>query len=242
MYEQVSHSLLNNILDQLKPEIRKKDLRHFYTRLGANFYAIYSLFHRLYGKRDDFEQQLQKLAEVLAVNYIKRSKELKKLDILREHDHNWFLSQEWVGMALYANAYANDLEGLGKRLGYLQELGVNILHVMPILKCPPGASDGGYAVSDYRNVDERVGSLADVNELSAKLRARNMLLVLDVVVNHVSDQHEWAQRAREGDPVYQNYFYAFPNRNIPDMFEETMPEIFPENSPGNFTWDERMGR
>ncbi len=242
MYEQVSHSLLDKILDQLKPEIRKKDLRHFYTRLGANFYAIYSLFHRLYGKRDDFERQMLRLAEVLAVNYINRSKELKKLDIRRERDHNWFLSQEWVGMALYANAYADDLQGLGKRLGYLQELGVNMLHVMPILKCPPGASDGGYAVSDYRNVDERVGSLEDVSELQAKLRARDMLLILDVVVNHVSNEHEWAQRAREGDPVYQDYFYAFPNRDIPDMFEETMPEVFPETSPGNFTWDEQMGR
>jgi len=242
MYEQVSHSLLNRILDQLKPEIRKKDLRHFYTRLGANFYAIHSLFHKLYGKRDDFEQQLQRLAEVLAVNYIKRSKELKELDIQRENDHNWFLSQEWVGMALYANAFAKDLQGLGKHLPYLQELGVNLLHVMPILKCPPGASDGGYAVSDYRNVDERVGTLQDVNELSSKLRARDMLLVLDVVVNHVSDQHEWAHKAREGDPVYQDYFYTFPDRDIPDMFEETMPEIFPETSPGNFTWDERMGR
>jgi len=233
MYEQVSHSLLNRILDQLKPE---------YTRLGANFYAIHSLFHKLYGKRDDFEQQLQRLAEVLAVNYIKRSKELKELDIQRENDHNWFLSQEWVGMALYANAFAKDLQGLGKHLPYLQELGVNLLHVMPILKCPPGASDGGYAVSDYRNVDERVGTLQDVNELSSKLRARDMLLVLDVVVNHVSDQHEWAHKAREGDPVYQDYFYTFPDRDIPDMFEETMPEIFPETSPGNFTWDERMGR
>jgi amylosucrase len=242
MYEQVSHSLLNDILDRLRPEIRKKDLRHFYTRLGANFYAIYSLFHRLYGKRDDFEQQLQRLAEVLAVNYIKRSEELKKLDILRERDHNWFLSQEWVGMALYANAYAKDLQGLGNRLGYLQELGVNMLHVMPILKCPPGASDGGYAVSDYRDVDEQVGNLQDVKELSAKLRARDMLLILDVVVNHVSEQHEWAQLAREGDSVYQDYFYTFPDRVVPDMFEETMPEIFPENSPGNFTWDERMGR
>ena len=51
MYEQVSHSLLNRILDDLKPEISKRDLRHFYTRLGANFYAIHSLFHYLYGGR-----------------------------------------------------------------------------------------------------------------------------------------------------------------------------------------------
>src|SRR5210317_1828829 len=147
MYEQVSHSLLNRILDQLKPDIRKRDLRHFYTRLGANFYAIYSLFHQLYGKRDDFEDHLQRLVEVMAAAYIKRSGSLKKLDRLREHDHNWFLSQEWVGMALYANAFAKDLEGLSERISYLQDLGVNMLHVMPILKCPENASDGGYAVS-----------------------------------------------------------------------------------------------
>jgi amylosucrase len=242
MYEQVSHSLLNRILDQLKPEIRKRDLRHFYTRLGANFYAIYSLFHLLYGKRDDFDRQMLRLVEVMAVNYIHRDRDLKKLDVERENDHNWFLSQEWVGMALYANAFADDLQGLGGRLGYLQELGVNLLHVMPILQCPPGASDGGYAVSDYRNVDERVGSLDDLRDLAVKLRRRGMLLTLDVVVNHVSDQHEWARRARAGEAKYQDYFYMFDNRDVPDMFEETMPEVFPETSPGNFTYDEASGK
>src|SRR5210317_2001555 len=238
MYEQVSHSLLNRILDQLKPEIRKRDLRYFYTRLGANFYAIYSLFHVLYGKRDDFEQQMVRLAEVMALNYIERKKSLKRLDIERENDHTWFLSQEWVGMALYANAFAGDLQGLGKRLGYLQELGVNMLHVMPILQCPKGASDGGYAVSDYRNVDRDVGDLEDLRQLARQLRKRDMLLTLDVVVNHVSDQHEWAFKAREGEQTYLDYFYTYPNREVPDMFEETLPEVFPETSPGNFTWDE----
>jgi amylosucrase len=240
MYEQVSHSLLNRILDQLKPEIRKKGLRHFYTRLGANFYAIYSLFQVLYGKREDFEEQMLRLVEVMALNTIQRPKALKKRDRRREFDHNWFLSQEWVGMALYANAFAGDLKGLGERLGYLQDLGVNLLHVMPILKCPPGASDGGYAVSDYRAVDERVGSLKDLDELAHALHRRDMLLTLDVVVNHVSDQHEWARRARAGEKKYQDYFYIFDNREVPDLFEETMPETFPETAPGNFTWDEDM--
>jgi amylosucrase len=242
MYEQVSHSLLNRILDQFKPEIRQRDLRHFYTRLGANFYAIHSLFHKLYGKRDDFEQHLVRLAEVLATNYIQRPRELKVVDREREDDHNWFLSQEWVGMALYTKQFAGDLQGIGKHLGYLQELGVNMLHVMPILQCPPGASDGGYAVSDYRDVDPEVGSVDDVVDLAGRLHARDMLLILDVVVNHVSDQHDWAQRARAGEKTYQDYFYIFPNREIPDMFEETMPEIFPETSPGNFTWDDEMGQ
>ncbi len=242
MYEQVSHSLLNRILDELKPEIRKRDLRHFYTRLGANFYAIHSLFHYLYGNRDDFDEQLLRLVEVMARQYLERDKNLKASDIARERDHNWFLNPEWVGMALYSDGFAGDLEGLRENLGYLQDLGVNLVHVMPILKCPQGASDGGYAVSDFRDVDARVGSLDDIRTLAEQMRLRNMLLTLDVVVNHTSDEHAWAQRARQGEQKYQDYYYVFDDRKVPDLFEETMPEVFPETSPGNFTLDEAMNK
>ena len=242
MYEQQSHFLLNNILDQLKPEIRKRDLRHFYTRLGANFYAIHGLFSRLYGQREDFQQQLLKLVSVMATQYIARSPTLKLLDITREEDHHWFLPQEWVGMALYLDGFADNLTGLAGRLPYLQELGINMLHVMPILECPPGASDGGYAVSNFRNINARAGSLEELQDLGAELRRRNMLLTLDVVDNHTSDRHEWAQRARAGEQAYRDYYYIFDNRDIPDLFEETMPEIFPETAPGNFTFDEQMNK
>ncbi len=242
MYEQIAHSELNEILDQLKPGIRKKDLRHFYTRLGANFYAIYSLFSLLYGNRDDFRAQLLKLVEVLATQYIKRPVQLKNIDIDREKNHNWFLSQEWVGMALYTDGFAGNLNGLQSHLPYLQELGVNMVHVMPILECPAGASDGGYAVSNFRDIDSRFGTLDDLDSLASSMRQRGMLLTLDVVLNHTSNEHEWAKRARTGDVEYQDYYYIFDDRNIPDMFEETMPEIFPETAPGNFTWDEEMGK
>ena len=242
MYEQVSHSLLNKILDRLKPGTRRRDLRHFYTRLGANFYAIHSLFHHLYGQREDFETQMVRLVEVMASQYIARDGELKAIDIEREQDHNWFLSQEWVGMALYTDGFAGDLKGVHEHVSYFQELGVNMLHLMPLLQCPEGASDGGYAVSDARAVDDRVGTLEDLRKLARDMRRRNMLLTMDVVVNHTSDEHEWATQAREGDPKYQDYYYIFANRDIPDMFEETMPEIFPETAPGNFTFDEAMGK
>ena len=240
MYEQVSHSQLNRILDELKPDIRKRDLRHFYTRLGANFYAIYTLFHHLYGERDDFDAQLLRLVEVMASQYLRRDKKLKAIDIEREQNHNWFLDKQWVGMALYSDGFAGDLRGLSQKLGYLQELGVNLVHVMPILKCPQGASDGGYAVSNFRDVDERVGNLDDIRELASKMRRRGMLLTLDVVMNHSSDEHEWAQRARAGEQKYQDYYYIFGDRTVPDMFEETMPEVFPETSPGNFTFDDTL--
>lgn len=240
MYEQVSHSLLNTILSDLKPEIHEEDLRHFYTRLGANFYSIHSLFFILYGRRDDFAMQMQKLVETMARQYIKRPDHLKQADLDRESDHNWFLSQQWVGMAQYADGYARNLVELQQRIHYFLELGVNMVHLMPMMVCPLGASDGGYAVSDFRRIDERFGSLEDLQSLAEELHRHNILLTLDVVVNHTSDEHEWAQRAREGDARYQDYYYIFEGREVPDMFEVTMPEIFPETSSGNFTWDKTM--
>lgn len=113
---------------------------------------------------------------------------------------------------------------------------------MPILDCPIGKSDGGYAVRDFRKINEEVGTIEDLDELAANLKKRGTLLVLDVVVNHTSDEHEWAVQARAGDQKYQDYYYVFDDRSTPDLYEETMPEIFPENAPGNFTWDATMGK
>lgn len=242
MYEQVAHSLLNDILNRIKPEICQQDLRHFYTRLGANFYAIHSLLEKLYGDRADFNQQAQSLVETMAKKYIKRSAKLRQLDLAREKDYNWFLSQKWVGMALYCQGFADDLTGLRERLNYFQELGVNLVHVMPIMPCPEGSSDGGYAISDFHEIDPQVGTLQDLIGLADEMRERDILLVLDVVVNHTSNHHYWAQEARAGDSIYQDYYYTFETRTVPDMFEQSMPEIFPETAPGNFTWDEEMGR
>ncbi|MCY7336278.1 MAG: alpha-amylase, partial [Chamaesiphon sp.] len=240
MYEQISHSLLNSILDDLKPEICRQDLRHFYTRLGANFYAIHSLFFNLYGHRDDFDRQMLQLVETMAKGYIDRSPKLEQIDIERERNHNWFLSQKWVGMALYSNGFADNLADLATKIGYFQELGINMVHIMPILMCPKGKSDGGYAISDFRQVDDRIGTLDDLRTIAEEFSQRNILLTLDIVLNHTSDEHEWAQKAMRGERRYQDYYYVFENRQIPDLFEQSMPEVFPATDPGNFTWNVEM--
>ncbi len=242
MYEQISHSLLNSILDDLRPEIRRQDLRHFYTRLGANFYAIHSLFVTLYGHRDDVKFQLLRLVETMARGYIDRSRELESLDIQREDDYNWFLSQKWVGMAVYSNGFAENLPDLESKIGYFQELGINMVHILPILRCPAGKSDGGYAISDFRQIDERVGTIADLRHIAEEFRKRDILLVLDIVLNHTSDEHEWAKRAIAGEQHFRDYYYVYESRDIPDVFEQSMPEVFPESDPGNFTWNQEMGK
>lgn len=242
MYEQASHALLNEILAKLNPEIGKYRLRRFYTRLGANFYAIYSLFKRLYGDRPDFNEQMVRLVETLALRYIKRGPAMRRSDIAREINYNWFLSQKWTAMALYCDRFADNLQGLKERLPYIQELGVNMIHVMPILDCPRVNNDGGYAVRDFKKIDARYGTLDDIEDLAETVRSREILLALDVVVNHTSEEHEWAMKAKAGEQKYQDYYYVFDDRSLPDAYEESMPEIFPATAPGNFTWNEEMGK
>jgi amylosucrase len=122
------------------------------------------------------------------------------------------------------------------RLSYLSRLGVNFLHLMPVFQSPQGESDGGYAVSDFRKVDNRFGTLRDLQDLQQKMQSEKMYLMIDIVLNHTSHLHEWAMKAKQGDPLYQDYFYMYDDRVLPDQFDETMPEIFPESSPGSFSY------
>ncbi len=241
MYEQISHSLLNDILTQLK-QPDAKDGQHFYTRLGANFYAIYSLFHHLYGQREDFKPQLANLVSVLSYQYAARAPHLKAKDLEREKNHDWFMQQKWVGMALYCEGYAGTLANMKDRLSYLQDLGVNLVHILPICDCPEEHNDGGYAVRDFRKIDPRYGTQEDLDALITAMQQCDMLITLDVVVNHTSDEHEWAEKAKRGDPHYQDYYYMYPDRTMPDMFENAMPEVFPEHAPGSFTFNPETGK
>ena len=107
---------------------------------------------------------------------------------------------------------------------------------MPVFESPAGESDGGYAVSDFRKVDARFGNLSDLQKLKLAMEEKEMYLMLDIVLNHTSHHHEWARKAKEGDKAFQQYYYMYPNREIPDQFDASMPEIFPESSPGNFKY------
>ena len=107
---------------------------------------------------------------------------------------------------------------------------------MPLFKCPEGNNDGGYAVSSYREVDEKLGTAQQLRKLAQEFREAGIALAVDFVFNHTSDEHEWAMKAKAGDPVYQNYYWMFDDRSVPDRYEASLREIFPDEHPGAFTW------
>ncbi len=169
-----------------------------------------------------------------------RSHTLRMRDRVRLLTPDWFQRADAVGYAAYADRFAGTLKGVQDQIPYLSELGVTYLHLMPLLEPRPGESDGGYAVKDYRKVREDLGTMRDLAALSEALHESDITLTLDLVLNHVAAEHEWAVKAREGDQKYRDYFYVFPDRDVPDQYERTLPEVFPDFAPGNFTWDDEL--
>ncbi|NHC46256.1 alpha-amylase family protein [Motilibacter aurantiacus] len=181
-----------------------------------------------------------RVVRLAAAAYRARDPELHRLDQARTLEPDWFQSPRMLGYAAYADRFAGDLAGVRQRIPYLQELGVTYLHLMPLLRPREGENDGGYAVADYRSVRPDLGDVEGLRDLARALRAAGISLVLDLVLNHVAREHEWAAAARAGDAARRAYFHVFDDRSRPDEYEETLPEVFPDFAPGNFTWDEEL--
>ncbi len=174
--------------------------------------------------------------------YEERGEALRALDRQREASPDWYKSRDLLGMLLYVGAFAKNLKGVRDRLDYLEDCGVNYLHLMPLLESPKGRSDGGYAVSDFRKVQPELGTMEDLSALAADCHDRGMSLCLDFVMNHSSEDHEWARRARAGEKEYQDRYFFYDDWEIPRRFEETVPQVFPTTAPGNFSWCEEAGK
>jgi len=213
----------------------------FELRLTTNLGLIKELFDKLYPE-ELHPKSFEKLIDLLPALFKTRSTELKRQDLLLLKKGDWYQSQKMVGMQLYVDLFNKDLKGVVAKIPYFKKLGINFLHLMPITTRPKGENDGGYAVNSYMAVDKRFGTQKDLLELTKKLRANNIFLMLDFVVNHTSEEYPWAKKALAGSAKYQGYYHMFPDRNIPDAFEAALPEVFPTTSPGNFTYRKEIDR
>lgn len=195
------------------------------------------LYMELYGN----DAMYAELCEQMYDYYLKRSTELKKRDIKKEKNSDWFKEKEMLGMMLYIDNFAGNLKGVEKKLAYLKECNVNCLHLMPFLDTPKGKSDGGYAVADFRKVRPDLGTMKDLARLTEKCHENGMNVCMDFVMNHTSEEHEWAKRARAGEGEYMSRYFFYDNGDIPARYEETVPQVFPTTAPGNFTWLPEIG-
>lgn len=222
--------------------VDESDLLQFQKRLEAHWQDLFRLLFELYGHRYDFFYHLQEIITTAAQAWQERSDSLKEIDQQRIHNPDWFQSEKVVGGALYVDLFSENLGRLREHIGYFKELGLTYLHLMPLFAVRPGDNDGGYAISNYRSVDPRLGTIDDLRLLAADLQEAGISLVLDFVFNHTSDDHYWAKQAQSGNKEYQQFYYIFPDREMPDRYERTLREIFPTVRRGSFTWHDGMSQ
>ena len=203
----------------------------FQRRLAHHYDELKWLYIELY--RD--EGAFRYFTEMLERCWKGRKKALRDQDARREGDPGWYRRRDLLGMMLYVDAFAGNLRGVKDRLPYLEECGVNYLHLMPLLASPKGRSDGGYAVSDFRSVQPELGTMDDLEALADACRRAGVSLCLDFVMNHTSEDHQWAKKARAGEPGYGERYFFYDSWDIPREFEKTVPQVFPTTAPGSFT-------
>ena len=213
-----------------------KDQTAFSTRFARHKDELEWLFMELYHNREGLEVLEREMAEA----YNARSAELKALDKARSADPDWYKRGNMFGMTMYTDLFAGNLKELAKKLPYLKEQKLTYLHLMPLLQMPHPHNDGGYAVEDFDTVDPALGTNKDLENLTRELRKAGISLCLDFVMNHTASTHRWAMAAKAGDPWFQAYYHLYDDRTIPDQYEQTVPQVFPNTAPGNFTWCEEM--
>ena len=205
----------------------------FKRRLARHYDELKWLYCELYeGGIGMFEE----LVKAMEQRSRERDRKLKRLDKKREEDPDWYKRNDMVGMMMYTDAFAGTLKGVKEKLDYIEECGVRCLHLMPLLDSPAVNNDGGYAVSDFTKVKESLGTMEDLKDLAEECHRRTISVCLDFVMNHTSEEHEWARRARAGEKEYQDRYFFFDNYEIPAQYEKTCPQVFPTTAPGNFTW------
>ena len=242
---QPARKQFDNLLERASSPLAslpERDRQIFMLRLARQFQNLYDGLQPVYGHRKDFGEFLERLAVKLAEGYRDRPEDLKFLDLERDLTPDWFQRETMNGYVFYVERFAGTLQGVQEHLDYLGELGVTYLHLMKVIRAREGENDGGYAVQDYCDVEPHLGSIDDLEGLCRTLRERGISACVDLVLNHCAKEHPWALAARRGEARYQAYFYMYPDRTMPDEYEKTLPEVFPDFAPGNFSYYPEIGK
>lgn len=219
--------------------MKKKDTGYetYERRLKRHEEELRWLYMELYGN----DSMYAELCDGMRRFYEERGTDLKEQDAYRESRPDWYRKNDMLGMMFYIDNFAGNMKGVQSRLDYIERCGVNYVHLMPFLDTPKGRSDGGYAVSDFRKVQETLGTMEDLQELTAACHKKGINVCMDFVMNHTSEDHEWAVKARQGDGEYMSRYFFYDNASIPSEYEKTVPQVFPTTAPGNFTWLPEIG-
>lgn len=220
-----------------KTDIKTFNDEEYYLRFQKHLDELKWLYTELYSNEWMFDELCKQMYQF----YTERREDLKALDRKREADPDWYKKNDMLGVMLYVDNFADNLQGVKDKLDYIKESNINYVHLMPLLETPKGRSDGGYAVANFRKVQPELGTVEDLEEVAKACHDRDISVCMDFVMNHTSEDHEWAVRARRGEGEYMSRYFFYDNYTIPAQFEKTVPQVFPTTAPGNFTYLPELG-
>ena len=187
----------------------------FKKRLARHHDELRWLYMELYGNDDMFAELCAQMKQY----YDARNEKLKKLDAEREAEGEWYRKRDMLGMMMYIDNFAGNIKGVQEKLPYIKKCNVNYIHLMPFLDSPKGRSDGGYAVADFRKVKPYLGTMDDLAKLAEECHEKGISICMDVVMNHTSEDHEWAKKARQGAGEYMSRYFLYADPSIPREYE-----------------------
>ena len=182
--------------------MRQEVIAEFESRLQKHHDELRWLYMELYNNVSMFFELMETLREF----YEDRSSGLKAIDRKKEADPNWYRRNDLLGMMLYIDNFGGTIQGVKEKLPYLEKSNVNYIHLMPFLDTVPDRSDGGYAVEDFRKVQPSLGTMEDLEDLTEACHEKGIQVCMDFVMNHTSEDNEWAQRARNGEGEYMSRY------------------------------------
>lgn len=209
------------------------------NRLKKHIDNLQKTYFKLYGKTGVKDNDFNALLKMMRKRHEERSSDLLRLD---RRAKTWYKSKNMVGYMVYVDLFSENIKNLTLKIPYLKELGITYVHLMPLLKSRDGENDGGYAVEDYLDIDSRLGTSSDFDELLQSFRNAKIDVCIDYVINHTADTHEWARKALNGYSFYQDMYIMYDDRTIPDEFEKKVPEVLPNKCPGNFTYKKEINK
>jgi amylosucrase len=173
----------------------------------------------------------------LAAQHVQRPEALKRLDVERDLTPDWFQRERMVGYVFYVERFAGDLAGVLDHLDYLAGARRDLRP--PHVRAASARGRERRRLRDRRLPRRRPAARHDrrPGRSARALRERGIATCVDLVLNHCADTHA-GRGGQRGDEHHRDYFYTYPDRTEPDAFEATLPEVFPDFAPGNFTWDE----
>ncbi len=214
----------------------------FALRLDRSAADLWPMLETLYGHLPHYPAFHTALLKALRKGWEERPADLKRLDLKRDLEPDWFQRPNMAGYVFYIDRFAGNLRGVLDHLDYMADLGITYVHFMPCLMPRPGDSDGGYSVMDYRQINPDYGDMADFEAVTTALRARGISVCIDLVLNHTAKEHAWAKKAAKGKAAFQDYYLMFDSPEAPERYARSLVEVFPDSAPGNFTHYPKLGK